>query len=146
MLRKFLFTSLALFFLSAPGFNTAIAENVTPTCMQLDEKASGDMVKYSLHGEVTVPIFFSDIRCAVRYRNEELCAIEMISFDTTSKVYDFYTVEEIDISKAYFWLDEKNNGAPIVAFGSKEGAEKYGDKTGGGVILDYTGLADRKLE
>ena len=146
MLRNYFYTALALFFLSVPGFNQALAEDATPACMQVDEKASGDMKKYSLHGEANGSVFFSGISCAIKHRNKELCAMEMISFDTTAKVYDYYTGEEIEIGKAYFWLDEKKNEAPIVAFGSQEGAEKYGPETQGGVILDYTGLTDRKLE
>jgi nitrous oxide reductase accessory protein NosL len=146
MLKKIFITALALFFLSVPGFNQALAEDVTPACVQLDEKASGDMIKYSLHGEANGPVFFSGINCAIEHRNRELCAMEMISFDTTAKVYDYNTAEEIDISKAYFCLDEKNNAAPIVAFGSQEDAEKYGAETEGAVILDYTGLTDRELK
>lgn len=146
MLRIFFGIALALFFLFELDFNQAIAENTPPACVQLDERASGDMIKYSLHGEANGPVFFSGISCAIEHRNRELCAMEMISFDTTAKVYDYNTAEEIDISKAYFCLDEKSNEAPIVAFGSKESAEKYGAKTEGGVILDYTGLTDRELK
>ena len=146
MLKKIFFTAFALFSLSVAGFNSAIAENTTPVCIQLDKKASGDMIKYSLHGEANGPVFFNGISCAIEHRNRELCAMEMVSFDTTSKVYDYNTAEEIDISKAYFCLDEKNNEAPIVAFGSKESAEKYVAETEGGLILDYTGLTDRKIK
>jgi hypothetical protein len=146
MLRKIFFTALALLFISVPGFNQAMAEDGSPTCIQLDEKVSGDMIKYSLHGEANGPVFFNGISCAVEHRNRELCAMEMVSFDATSKVYDYYTAEEIDISKAYFCLDEKNNKAPIVAFGSKESAEKYAGETEGSVTLDYTGLTDREFK
>jgi len=146
MLRKVLFTVLAFFFLSVPGFNAVKAEDSTPACIQLEEKSSGEMTKYSLYGEANGPVFFSGISCAMEHRNRELCAMEMVSFDTTAKVYDYDTAKEIDISKAYFWLDEKNNEAPIVAFGSQEGAEKYGAETEGGLILDYTGLTDREFK
>jgi len=146
MLRRVLYTVLAFFPLSIPGFNTAIAENTTPACIQLEEKFSGDMAKYSLYGETNGPVFFSGISCAIEHRNRELCAMEMVSFDSTAKVYDYNTAKEIDISKAYFWLDENNNEAPIVAFESQEGAEKYGDETEGGIILDYTGLTDREFK
>lgn len=146
MLRNFFITALALFFLSALGFNAALAEDITPTCVQLNEKASGDMAKYSLHGEANGQVFFSGISCAIEHRNRELCAMEMVSFDTTAKVYDYNTDEEIDIGKAYFCVVEKNKETPIVAFGSQEDAEKYGAETEGAVILDYTGLTDRELK
>ena len=67
----------------------------------------------------------------------------MVSFDSTAKVFDYYTGWEIDIGKAYFWLNGENPETPILAFESKESAEKYGAEKGGGVILDYTGLTDR---
>ena len=143
---KIFFTLLALFFLSVPGFNTAIAEDSTLSCIQLDEKASGDMTKFSLHGEGAGPVFFSGISCAIRHRNKDLCAMEMVSFDITAKVYDFNTAEEIDVSKAYFCLDKKNDAGKILAFSSKEAAEKFGAETEGSIILDYTGLTDREFK
>ena len=146
MLKTFFFTLLTLLFFSFPGLNAAIAENSSQICMQLDEKASGDMIKYSVYGEADGPVFFSGISCAIEHRNRELCAMEMVSFDTTAKVYDYNTAEEIDISKAYFCLDAKNDAGKIVAFSSKEAAEKYGAETEGSVILDYTGLTDREFK
>ena len=143
---KIFFTLLALFFLSVPGFNAAIAVDSTPSCIQLDEKASGEMTKFSLHGEGAGPVFFSGISCAIRHRNKDLCAMEMVSFDITAKVYDFNTAEEIDVSKAYFCLDKKNDAGKILAFSSKEAAEKFGAETEGSIILDYTGLTDREFK
>ena len=146
MLKKIFLISLAFLALSISGSNQAIAENEAPACLQLDTKASGEMGKYSVHGEANGPIFFSGISCAIQHRNKELCAMEMVSFDTTAMVYDYYSGKEIGIGKAYFCLEEKNNGAPIVAFDSKESAEKYGATIEGGVILDYTGLTSRELK
>jgi hypothetical protein len=146
MLRTIFFTVLTLFSFTFPGLNAAIAENSSQACMQLDEKASGDMIKYSLYGEANGPVFFNGISCAIEHRNRELCAMEMVSFDTTAKVYDYNTAEEIDISKAYFCLDETNDDGKILAFSSKVAAEKYGAETEGSVILDYTGLTDREFK
>ncbi len=146
MLKKFVFPALTFFPLSFLAFTVAAADVSSPDCIQLNEKASGDMTKYSLHGDANGPLFFSGISCAVKHRNKVLCAMEMISFDTTAIVHDYFTAEEIEIGKAHFWLDEKNNKAPIVAFRSKEDAEKYGSETGGGVILDYTGLTEKDLK
>jgi len=146
MLRKIFYITLALLALSVPGLNPAIAENDAPVCIRLDMKASGEMQKYSVHGDANGPIFFSGIRCGIKHRNKELCAMEMVSFDNTAKVYDYYTGEELEIGKAYFCLEENNTDAPIVAFNSKESAEKYAANTEGGVILDYTGLTGRELK
>ncbi len=144
MLKKFIITLAPFFFISVLPlpFFAAAAEDVTPVCARLQEKAGSDMVKYSLDADVNGPLFFSGIRCALRHRNTEFCAIEMVTFDITSKVYDYYTAEKIEISQAYFWLDETNKDAPILAFSAKESAEKYTTEKGTGVILDYSGLKD----
>ena len=83
------------------------------------------MLKYSLDAVVNNPVFFAGIYCGVRYR-KELCAMEMVNFDISATVYDYFTAEKIGIGKAYFWLDGKNKDAPILAFRLKETAEKYG--------------------
>jgi hypothetical protein len=145
MLKKLIIIILTVFSLTVLGLVPATSDETIPACTRLDKKASGDKVKYSLDADVDGLVFFSDISCAVSYRNQELCAMEMISFDTSAKVYDYYTAEKIDIGKAYFWVDEKDKLAPILAFKSKESAEKYGAAKGAGVILDYTGLTDRML-
>ena len=146
MLKTFYFTLLTLLFFSFPGLNAAIAENSSQDCIQLDKKASGDMTKYSLYGEANGPVFFSGISCAIEHRNRELCAMEMVSFDISATVYDYYTSEKIEIGKAHFWLDEINKDAPILAFSSKESAEKYVAEKEAGVILDYAGLTDTMLK
>ncbi|KPK00543.1 MAG: hypothetical protein AMJ60_00740 [Desulfobacterales bacterium SG8_35] len=146
MLTKFIITLTVFYFLSVIPFCAAAAEDSSPLCTRLHEKAINGMVKYSLDADVNGPQFFSGIRCALRYRNTELCAIEMVSFDITGKVYDYYTAERIEIGAAYFWLDEKNTDTPILAFSSKESAEKYGAEKKEGIILDYSGLTDRMLK
>ena len=70
----------------------------------------------------------------------------MTNFYISAKVYDYYTAEQIDIGKAYFWLDEKTEYTAILAFDSKESAEKYRVEKKAGVLLDYTGLTDRMLK
>ena len=146
MLKKFIISWTALFCLSVIATYAAAAEDGIPPCSRLREKASSGMVKYSLDADVTGPQFFSGIRCALRYRNTELCAIEMVSFDITGKVYDYYTAEKIEIGRAYFWFDEKDRDAPILAFSSKESAEKYASEKGTGAILDYPALTDKMLK
>jgi hypothetical protein len=145
MLKKFIITSLFLFALFLMGLADATADDPISECRRLDEKASGDLSKYSLHANANGSLYFSGISCAITYRNKVLCAMEMVSFDNTAKVFDYYSGEEIAIGKAYFWLDENNTETPVAAFGSKESAEKYKVETGNGVILDYTGLKGRKF-
>ena len=85
MLKKFIITLAPFFSLlfCHYSFFAAAAEDITAVCAQLQEKASSDMVKYSLDDEINGPLFLSCIRCAFRHRNSEFCAIEMVSFDIT---------------------------------------------------------------
>jgi hypothetical protein len=145
MVKKYIIALLLFFAFFLMGLAGATGDDGVSGCRRLDEKASGDMTKYSLHGNANGPLFFSGISCAIAYRNKVLCAMEMVSFDNTAKVFDYYSSEEIAIGKAYFWLDEKNNETPIAAFGDQESAEKYKTEMGSGVILDYSGLAGRKF-
>ncbi len=71
--------------------------------------------------------------------------MEMVSFDTTLKVFDYNTGEEIDLAKAFFRIDSKRSRTPVLAFSTKEGAEKFASETKDVDILDYTGLPDRKF-
>lgn len=146
MLKNFSLTVLIVFSFSFPGLSIASAGETAPVCMELDEKASGETVKYSLHAEVNGPVFFDDIGCGVTYRNSELCAMEMVSFDTSAKVFDYNSSEEINISQAFFWLNEKDESNKILAFSSKETAEKYNAGREGGLVLDYVSLTDRLLK
>ena len=145
MLKKYPHTALFLVAFLLLGRTAAIADETIPVCRRLVAKATGDMAKYSVYGEANGPVFFSGINCAIKLRNKEFCAMEMSTFDATAMVYDYFTGEEVEIKIAYFWLDEKNSETPILAFGTKEGAERYAAETGGGTILDYAGLTDRKF-
>ena len=145
-MKKILTTSLILAALFFSPFTSTTAGETAPTCTQLDEKAGGEKLRYSLDANVDGPVYFDDIRCGVQYRCKDLCAMEMISFDTSAAVYDYNTEEKIAIGKAFFWIDEDDPTAPILAFSTRDAAEKYGAGTPGGIILDYTALADRLLK
>jgi len=143
MLKKYflIVSAFAVIFLS--GSNYAAADNAGPICEKLETKASGDMAKYSLYGDANGPVFFSGISCAIEYRNREFCAMEMVRFDSTAKVFDYNTEEEIDIGKAFFWLDQKNTNERIPAFNSQEAAEKFKTNKGSGLVVDYSGLTEK---
>jgi hypothetical protein len=142
MLKEFIITLLLSIFLCT---DAAAADN-TPACTRLQEKAGGELLKYSLQAEANGALFFSGISCAIKHRNKELCATEMVKFDNSAKVHDYYTADEIDIGRAFFWLDESDGNEPILAFSSREGAEKYGAEKEKGLILDYTALTKLKLK
>jgi hypothetical protein len=145
MQRKIIIFLLTFAFQAVCGFPAAAIDN-NSTCTRLNEPAGGEMTRYSLNAEVDGPVYFNDIGCGIRYRNRELCAMEMVRFDNSAKVYDYYTSGEIAIGKAYFWLDQKNQAASVLAFSSKEAAERYGAEKGDGIVLDYTDLSSRMLK
>ena len=135
--------SLLLFLLFAVPIN---AEDKIPVCEKLDDRVTGEMVKYSVNADVDGPVFFGDIACAVIYRTKEFCAMEMVSFDSSARVFDYYTANELEMSKAFFVVDEKNGSGPIPAFENKSAAEKFTAAHPGAVILDFTGLVDREIK
>jgi nitrous oxide reductase accessory protein NosL len=143
MFKKYflIVSAFALIFLSSSNY--AAADDASPICKKLMTRATGDMIKYSLYGDANGPVFFSGISCAIEYRNREFCAMEMVSFDSTAKVFDYDTEEEIDIGKAFFWLDEKNTDERILAFNSQEAAKRFKTDKGSGLVLDYSGLTEK---
>jgi hypothetical protein len=142
-LKKYFFIVSVLFGIFLWGVSYATADDAGPTCKKLATKASGDIAKYSLYCEANGPLFFSGISCAIEYRNRELCAMEMVSFDSTSRVFDYDTEKEIEIGKAFFWIDEKNTDERILAFTSQEVAEKFKTDKGAGLVVDYSGLIEK---
>jgi len=135
-------TSVLLFLILSVPIN---AEDKIPVCEKLDDAITGEMMKYSVNADVDGPVFFGDIACAVTYRTKEFCAMEMVSFDSSARVFDYYTAKELEISKALFVIDEKNPGSPILAFENKSAAEKYAAGHQGCSVLDYTALVEKEI-
>ena len=145
-MRKFLtfFPAGLTFFLLFTA--TINAEDIIPVCDKLGDKVTGEMMKYSVSADVDGAVYFGDIACAHQYRTKEFCAMEMVSFDSSARVFDYYTANELEMSKAFFVVDEKNGSVPIPAFESKNAAEKYAAAHPGAVILDFTALVDREIK
>lgn len=109
---------LAISFLST----TALADGEQEICPQLEKQVGGDRMKYSISANVDGPIYFADIGCGTIMR-KDLCAMEMVAFDISAKVFDFFTGEEIESVKAFYVLGEKKEPTPeIIAFKEKKGA------------------------
>lgn len=135
--------SLALLPLLAAPVN---AEDKIPVCDKLGDKVTGEMIKYSVNADVDGPVYFGDIGCAIKYRTKKFCAMEMISFDFSARVYDYNTANELEIGKALFVIDEKNSGAPILAFESKSAAARYAAEHQGCIVLNFTGLVEKEIK
>lgn len=144
MTKKMLLT-LLIVPLTMALYMPALADEA-PACIQVDEKVRGDLEKYSVYGDANGPLYFSGISCAIRHRNKTLCAMEMVSFDSTAMVYDFQTGEEVAAAKAYYWIGEKNGGEQVLAFGGKDSADKYLAGQKHGTVVDYQGLKGRFSE
>ena len=142
MLKTILIPVYLLLFL-ANFVPDARADESIRTCGPQAEKASSEQRKYSLEAQVDRPLYFHTIACGLRHRYKELCAMEMVSFDTSGSVFDYYTLEAISVTKAYYWLDENDPTASILAFSSKEAAEEFRAAKTSGSVLDYTTLTEK---
>ena len=145
MRKEFIFciAGLSIFLLLTASIN---AEDKIPVCEKLGDKVTGEMMKYSVNADVDGPVYFGDIACAVKYRTKEFCAMEMVSFDSSAKVYDYNTATELEIGKALFVSDEKTPGSSILAFESKSAAEKYAAEHQGCTVLDDTALVEKEIK
>lgn len=121
----------------------APADESSSPCEKLGQPVAGPEKKFSITGDANGFAAFTDIGCAIKWRNTELCATELASFDLTATVYDYYTGKEIEASKAFFAVDTPD--ARISAFSSRNDGQKYIAEKGGGQILDYDQLAARNF-
>ncbi len=138
-LLYFLNIALLLILLPLPAY----ADEIPAGCVKLEELVSGPDKNFSIHGEANGFAAFADIICGIRYRNG-LCAMELSTFDVTGMVYDYYTGEEIPLSRAFFVVDAPGEKR-VAAFAAKALAEKYVSEKNGGHIINYDQLTVYKL-
>lgn len=136
------------FILSVCAFISPVfsMEKTDYNCDKLPEVVSGDQQKYSMHADVDGAFALQTIPCAVELR-KELCAMEMVSFDQSAKVFDFMSGDEVTMTEAYYLVDpaKKDRGkATITAFKNKEDAQKHVNQ-GSGKVVDYTELVLMKF-
>lgn len=109
-------------------------------CLTSPGELSPEIVKFSFVNKSLTPVVaFIDIGCALKWR-ERLCATDTITFDYFSKVYDFYTSEEVSADKA-FYVVESGTETPfhsdIVSFRNRTSAEKLLTEKRAGKIFSY---------
>jgi hypothetical protein len=125
----------------------AFSDEDTRHCGKLDQQVTGPAMKYSMTADVNGFVAYDDIGCSIEWRNRELCAMELSSFDITAKVFDFLTDNELEMAKAYYVV---NASAPasskVIAFSGKQGAEKYAAELDNMKVVDYTGLTELEFE
>ena len=90
-----------------------------------------------------IPADFDDIRCAFLFRNT-LCAMDMMEFDSTAMVYDYYTGELTRMTAAVFVVDSRVKtpmDSGIIAFKDKASAERFLAEQGQGKIILFDAAA-----
>jgi len=119
----------------------------TRQCDKLDRQVTGPAMKYSMIADVSGFAAFDDIGCSIEWRNKELCATELASFDITARVFDFLTGRELEMAKAYYVVSESAPaGSKVIAFGMKQDAEKYVAEHGNVKVVDFTALTEFKFD
>lgn len=139
MNRKMLYLILAALMLFSA--TPALAEMECTQSMEITD------VRYGVNAEVGVDVSFSDIGCAVIWRNLQ-CAMDQMEFDASSLAHDYNTQEEIEMKNAHYALEagiETPMGYGIAAFKNREDAEKFVAEKGG-KVLSYNELLELELK
>ena len=125
----------------------AHGEDTTRQCDKLERQVTGPAMKYSMMADVSGFAAFDDIGCSIEWRNKELCATELTSFDITARVFDFSTGRELEMAKAFYVVNKSAPaGSKVIAFGVKQDAEKYVAELGTGKVVDFTLLCELEFE
>lgn len=129
---------LAGFLLIGPGLQTA-AGGDADECRPLTSPVTGEQRKYSAVADIDGASAYPDIVCAVYWRNNELCATELSSFQFTAKVFDYHSGDEVPMTDAHYVVAAPGHQHPL-AFVSRDEAAEFRDRVGGGELLDYQEL------
>lgn len=134
------FLFMIVFFL-LPGLSPVSGtEKDIKGCQKTPAELSSDSLNFSLvNRSLTPQAAFADIGCALEWR-KRLCATDTLTFDYFSKVFDFYTAEEISADKAFYVADSGTKtpfAFDIIAFRSRETAEDYLRKKDAGKLFKY---------
>jgi hypothetical protein len=139
-----------------PGFVLAVylclgtvaySDEDTRQCGILDQQVTGPAMKYSMTADVNGFVAYDDIGCSIEWRNRELCAMELSSFDITAKVFDFLTGNELEMTKAYYVVNASEPASSkVIAFDGKQSAEKYAAEQGNMKVVDFTALTELEFK
>ncbi len=113
-------------------------------CIDQPEKILDAALKFSANSQVRGPHYFNDIGCAINYRTEQ-CGLDQADFDSYSKTYDFNTGNELAMTDAFYVIEAGVStpiGSGVVAFASKEDADKFVADKGKGKVIGFYELAD----
>ena len=115
-------------------------------CQVCREPITADQVKFAAYiPEGKRPRGFHDIGSMLKWRNEQ-CMSTTMDLDENLIVRDYDTCEEVEIGSAFFLVRsgiETPHGNGIVAFKTREAAEKLQGSIPGSEVLDYDALLDK---
>lgn len=136
MYRSFCVTMIVLCTVTFGAANGFAGEN---PCNKLEEPVSGPGKKYSISADANGFAAFDNIFCGIKWRKGDLCAMEMVSFDASAQVVDFYSGKEIAATSACYVVEAPQEKR-VIAFESEENAARFISEKGGGKKLDYDAL------
>jgi copper chaperone NosL len=143
MLKKL--TLILTMFFAISATLSAVAFSQVTQCKQDMEITEP---RFGVEAEVGVKVSFSDIGCAVVWRNLQ-CAMDQMEFDASAQAHDYETGEVFDMSIGHYVVDvdiETPLGYKIAAFRHKEDAQAFVKKQGKGRILTYDELMALELK
>jgi len=118
-------------------------------CALCNMTITDEGIKFSVSDTKSLQkVAFDDIGCALLWRDQQ-CATMQDSFDSNAIVHDYYTSETVGISDAVYVIDsgvKTPMGYGILAFKSKDGAERFLREFQKGKILTYQELLMIKLK
>jgi len=104
--------------------------------------------RFGVTAEVGVEVSFSDIGCAVVWRNLQ-CAMDQMEFDSSSMVQDYNTGAAIPMEKALFAVGcglETPMGYQIAAFKLREDADAFAAGKECCTLLSFSSLLNPGLK
>ena len=111
-------------------------------CTQLTAKVENDLKRYSINADVDGFFAYDNILCGVELRAKKLCATELSVFDSSARVYDFDSAEELEVTKAHYCINPTSTSIKgSVCFKDKAAAEKFVAEHGG-QLVNYDQLVD----
>ncbi len=118
-------------------------------CQVCRESITTDQVKFAAYiPEGKRPRGFHDIGSMLTWRNEQ-CMSTTMDLDANLIVRDYDTCEEVEIGSAFFLVRtgiETPHGKGIVAFKTREAAEKHQAEIPGSEVMDYETLLDQNFK
>lgn len=148
-MKRFFTLIVLVLVLSFTVYAEEVKRGLAPICTLCNMAISDKNIKFSVADTKSLQkVMFDDIGCALLWRDQQ-CATMQDSFDSNAITYDYYTTEVVNMRDAFFVIDSGVNtpmGYGILAFKSKDKAERFLRETHRGKILTFQELLMIKLK